>query len=515
MDNKSLLISAITLLYRESQVKGSKDTSRKAALAVLDSIKVADNYNSSIHSDRQTILGLKGVLADMANDPEDSLYDSDVILSGIKIACGPDEHIYKSAEITLTRILDDNQLNIAIVSLRRLIDNHLKEVHIRDLIETAHVQLKNHRDKIKSLPDFMMELSSKLEQMSVQNSGKDPAILTSVSSGNMDSVRSIYKSASEMFSDDGLMVTGYQDVNRMLQGGFRRGELVMINALPHKFKTGFSLNLFRQIAMYNKPWMKDPNKKPLLLRISFEDEAELNSIFLWQGITENLDPKKRVADGRSIAAEEMADRTLTELTRTGYHIEILRVNPGEWTYKHLLNKLMEYEAAGFEIHVCMVDYLMQLPTTGCDRSGAAGTDLRDLFRRVRNYCSPRGITFITPHQMSPDALNLIREGRHSLVKEVAEKGFTSGSRQLHQEIDIEINIHIEEYDDRYYFTLMRGKHRGRPAISQERKYVVLPFSDHRSGILDDINGPNTGVKKVGEKPVPVEQVNNKFDFDSF
>ena len=57
----------------------------------------------------------------------------------------------------------------------------------------------------------------------------------------------------------------------MLQGGFRRGQFSMIAALQHKYKTGFTLSILSQIAMYTKPYMKDSFKKPLLLRISFED----------------------------------------------------------------------------------------------------------------------------------------------------------------------------------------------------------------------------------------------------
>lgn len=46
----------------------------------------------------------------------------------------------------------------------------------------------------------------------------------------------------------------------MLQGGFRRGEFWLIPALQHKFKTGFSLSIFSQIALYNKPYLFDKNK---------------------------------------------------------------------------------------------------------------------------------------------------------------------------------------------------------------------------------------------------------------
>jgi hypothetical protein len=58
----------------------------------------------------------------------------------------------------------------------------------------------------------------------------------------------------------------------MIQGGFRPGETAVIGALQHKYKTGFTLSIFAQIALFNEPKTEDKTKKPLLLRISFEDE---------------------------------------------------------------------------------------------------------------------------------------------------------------------------------------------------------------------------------------------------
>jgi hypothetical protein len=70
----------------------------------------------------------------------------------------------------------------------------------------------------------------------------------------------------------------------MLNGGFRRGEFVCVPALQHKYKTGFSLSLFKQFAIYNKPHMLDSWQKPLILRISFEDDIELNIKFMYQSL---------------------------------------------------------------------------------------------------------------------------------------------------------------------------------------------------------------------------------------
>jgi hypothetical protein len=86
------------------------------------------------------------------------------------------------------------------------------------------------------------------------------------------------------------------------------------------------------------------------------------------------------------------------------------------------------------------------------------------------------------------------------VKEIANKGYYAGSRQIDQEVDLELYIHIEIVNGTSWLTVQRGKHRivgQTPLIDQ---YCVLPFQPV-GGILDDINGPDTTRRKVGGGPI--------------
>ena len=69
-----------------------------------------------------------------------------------------------------------------------------------------------------------------------------------------------------------------------LRGGIRRGEFVTMGALQHKYKTGSTLSMFMQIALHNQPIVtpEEAGKKPLLLRISFEDSLTNNVQFMYQ-----------------------------------------------------------------------------------------------------------------------------------------------------------------------------------------------------------------------------------------
>jgi hypothetical protein len=215
--------------------------------------------------------------------------------------------------------------------------------------------------------------------------------------------------------------------------------------------------------------------------------------------------KKTKEDFEAMSPEEL-DAYITKIAAyvqermrvNGYEIKMLRVNPSEWTYKDLCNKILELEADGYEIHMCMVDYLPMMPTTGC-LQGPTGTDVQDLYRRVRNFCAPRKIAFVTPHQLSTDAKQMIRDGKSDFVKELVGKGYYRGCKQIDQEVDLEIFIHIEKSNNESFLTIQRGKHRIIGQTDHRDLFCVLPFS--KFGILFDVNGADTTRKKVGGGPV--------------
>lgn len=87
----------------------------------------------------------------------------------------------------------------------------------------------------------------------------------------------------------------------------------------------------------------------------------------------------------------------------------------------------------------------------------------------------RGITTITPHQLSSDALQLTRENVEDFVKTVANRGYYDGCRRLGQEPDLEFTAHIVKFKQQSFLTINRGKHRN-TVTSQDDQYLILPFS---------------------------------------
>jgi hypothetical protein len=499
MNNKHLLVNGITLLYRESQVPSITERSSDLVRNIITNIKLPD-IQLSLDPETKIITNLRNTALALCNDPDDHIYEPVEILQRLKLDTEDDVELYEAFEAALTSEMSETSLKRTVTNMRRSIQNHFREDEVRKVLNEATSKLKFKPEDIKDFKSFVGGLISSLEPFQTDALTKDPAIISHVSFDNDESMETVFRDIKKEQDGTSILKTGWQGINRMLRGGFRRGENVLIGALQHKYKTGFTLSLFKHFALYNVPEMIDKTKKPLLLRISFEDEMKNNLQFLYTSLKEN-ETRKAVSETELMDLDEATLRGYVQerMKINGYHIEMLRVDPSRWTYLHICNKILELESEGYEIHVCMLDYLGLVPTTGCV-IGPAGTDMRDLFRRIRNFTSTRKITTISPHQLSTDAKQLIRDGKEDFVKQIAGKGYYAGCKQLDQEVDLELYIHIEIVNGKSWLTVQRGKHRivgQTPLVDQ---FCVLPF-EPIGGILDDINGADTTRLKVGGGPI--------------
>lgn len=495
MDTKLLLVKSITLLYRESQLTQHLDNSIDLVRTVVDGIEIP-KAGVGIQTERDVIINLRHTLVEMLGNPVDYEYDLEILLQTLRMNVNGDDKLYEIIKQGIEHQHSESTLKRTIVNLRRTINNYFREQQILQVLNNARNKFVYDRDKIKDVNQYIAEVIGQLEPLQMMTGLKDPAVLSEIDIGDEGQVSDVFKTINDNSNGAGILKTGWQRLNKMLQGGFRRGEFCTIGALQHKYKTGFTLSLFAQIALFNKPHMIDPNKKPLLLRISFEDDLDLNMQFLYQLLKyEELRTPVYPKDAESI--QEMAAYIRNRLQINNYHIKMMRVDPTQSTYKHICNKIIELEANGYEIHMVMIDYLGMVPTTGCINSGPLGTDVRDMFRRIRNFCGPKKITVITPHQLSTEAKQMVRGGtpEDQFVKEVAERGYWAGSKQLDQEMDLEMHIHLFRHQKETYLSVQRGKHRIPTIVNDEDKYFLLKFPA-KMPIPSDIDEEDSGYSKL-------------------
>lgn len=512
MNNKLILVKSITLLYRESQLPASMERSTALVRNVLSTVKLPE-MSLSLDPESEAISELKKTALSMADNSPDHEYEPTELLQRLKVSCGGDDTLYEALCQGIMGDLQEGSLKRTCLNIKHAFKNYYRDLAVSDIIHKAGVQLKFNRESITDMKQFVAEVCASLEPYQLDANLKDPAIVSHVQFDKVETITEVFKSVQQQANGSSILKVGYQGINRMLQGGFRRGEQVVIGALQHKYKTGFTLSMFKHFALYNTPEMIDPTKKPLLLRISFEDDINNNMRFLYTSLKEN-ETGEAVTDAEleMLSPEEVALYVQQKMRVNGYEIEMLRVDPTKWSYMDICNKVLEYEADGFEVHVLMLDYLYMVPTTGCT-PGPAGHDVRDMFRRMRNFTNPRKITCITPHQLSTDAKQLVREGKTNFVQEIANKGYYAGCKQIDQEVDLELYIHIEIVNGKSWLTVQRGKHRiigQTPLVDQ---YCVLPF-EPIGGIRDDINGPDTTRRKVGGGPIGSTDENPFWEFES-
>lgn len=386
-NGKLLLIRAITLLYRESQLNSPGSNSPETVKDIIEAIKTPETSVGIESSERNIIIGLKALAnAMVVGAGAKQSYVSSDLLQKCRIFVEEDDSLYDSLRDGIEGDMPDEHIRTLTASIRQDLNNFIREQKALEIIREFSKKANFDRDQIESLPNFIADFRSKLETYEVAEKEKDPAIVGVASLSDIDQVAEIFRQAKELNNDNGIMRTGWQAINRMLQGGFRRGEFAVIGALQHNFKTGFTLSLFKHLAMYNKPYMLDEKKKPMLLRISLEDPLSLNFPFLYRNIKENQTYEP--ANVKDSDPVEMANFIVDNLQINGYTVEMLHVNPSSWGYRDLQNYISSKEAEGYEVHLCMVDYLNMLDKRGLDNSGPTGSNIRELFRRIRNFTAP-------------------------------------------------------------------------------------------------------------------------------
>lgn len=447
------------------------------------------------NSEREIIGRLITTIIEMCGNPAGYQYDKDILLQRVKMNCGDDERLYSAIEQGIEDDISESRLIHSINAIKKSIHTHFREQKLDELLNKAHYTFRYKRQNIKDTKQFFSDLIAGIEPLLETTNAKDPALIGEIDFSNKEEVHNVFVDVVDQNNGDTAFITGNQDLNTMMQGGMRRGETIVPLALQHGYKTGFSLGVFHDCAVYNVPKLLDPNRKPLLLRISFEDPLSNNLQFLYQ--KSKYDETNETVDIKSVGIDEMTDYVMRRMTATGFNIKMLFADPTQWTYMNVINKVLEYEAQGYEVQLCMLDYLYKLPTTGCNQSGPIGTDVRDMLRRLRNFFKARKTTFFTPHQLSTEAkrLSRIHSPMETFVKEIADKGYYAGSAQLDQEIDLELYLHIVKHNGEHYLTIQRGKHRLPTVIPESDKYTIFKFPK-KMPIPTDINGVNRGMKKL-------------------
>jgi len=492
MKSLDALLIAIRLLYLEKTIeKENGSNSKELVQNILD---LLDNEKRALNgSNKEMIQNLKEYVRTFVDMFDKTEYEPNLIKQSLLLILENKDLIEELiADITRESTLEEKQQRI--LRLRSLLSSYYGEDKLKKLLNKLTHDINNKRNKITDIEKFRLEALSMLETIKLGNVEKDPNIVTEIDLSDVESSSQIIHELQDEASSGLLLKTGFQAMNRVLDGGIRRGELITITSQQHKYKSGLARSLFMQTMIHNVPKLKDENKKPLMIFISFEDNARLVLKFMFEYLMSSEGKTTKIMD---VSSDDAAAYIKGALEANGWNVKLLVVNPSGWGYKDIFNTVEKYESKGFEVFGLCLDYLSLVPKIGCINNGATGSDTRDLFRRVGNYGRARDMYVITPHQSSSGVKLLLRNGvtDEDLVKEIYGKGYFADSSQLDQEHDVGILGHIAKIDGESYLTLAVDKHRGF-VINQEYAFFSYKFPKNEMPIPPDINGKDMSIKDL-------------------
>lgn len=495
MDSKLLLVKCITIVYLQSLLTDNKNDRIKVVVnKVLDIVKPVEK---SISTDfgHDTITQLRETLVWLVNRGNEPLTQSELKQRFI-LNTQDDTYILNALN---TMFVDDNadeeKIQKDIRSYIYDINSYLDQKAMIEVFKHYYKQAQFNPESI-DWSNIANEVNEALQPFSIkgEKAAAHPSIVNSINFGEVLDIQEALTRSKDELSSLGTIKLPYQGWNRMLgaQRGLRRGEFGVVAALQHNYKSGTLLDAFIGCATLNTPYMRDETKKPLNFRISFENPAEMDIKLIYERMYEQ-ETGIRV-DVETIDIDTASNYIFEKLAVNGYENKLVYIDPSDFNILDLINLLEETMAEGYEIHLLTLDYLPLMSKKYLNQ-GATGEDIRDLYRRTRNFTSKHGIACLTAHQLSSDAKELIRQGANKFLELIANKGYYDGCKRLDQEVDLEIYQHIEKVNGESFLAARRGKHRGvrTPILDQ---FTVYKF-DEIKGLPYDLNTEDQSRRVVG------------------
>ena len=474
----TVFLKCLQLLFRSGENKNSVKELIKSILTIykpLDSFAIAGGEQESTEKLRDYLIE--------SLDEENLVRE--IIIQNLNDILKMSTR--KDLAVDMFKLVEEEDNNAIIRAIESELNNKIYVYKIKRLL-TGYAYDFDKKFKSGTSPDDMLnKIVEELTILTKNNKTKDCAIVNEVDLDNFEATGEVFKTVKETTEADSFKFKlGLRALNKITNNGYKNSEFVIWNALQHNYKSGMLASSLIGIARYNKPVMIDNSKTPLLLYVSLEDDLDILFEFLYRQMY--FTDTKTKADITNTPKEEMARYVKEKLQATGFKVKFIRVDPSDWSYSSFFSLIEKYEKDGFEIKSVILDYLSLIPTVGCIANGAVGSDLRDLYRRVRNFFAKRKCLFISAHQLSPDAQMINRENLTGEVflNRIMGKGFFDGSKKLSQEMDLELYAYKFTQNGKDYLAIGKGKHKGSKVMRSEDKLAIIPFPENLEPIQDDV-----------------------------
>lgn len=475
-----VLMNFIRLLYIESQLAGALGNSASDIKELLQIRKKKVGGQDQLQTDIMSILD-EMISHDFKVPMQETMYRM-----GLEVLFENKPDMINA----VFHIEDVKKLTPEIFSLRKQLIAQLRIVRMQEKLSKANY-LINKTDMDSD--EISEEIDSVVDVLSKNNMNGDgaEAVTESVTMNNKQGLRDLFSKIKDDSDPAGVWKTHLQGVNEMLQGGMRSGQMVFVNGIQHSFKSGLTLTMFISLALLNKPKEHTREGKPTMVWLSMEDDMRkvIGDVYGFLKVWD--DPYCDRIELRNVDIDEATDFVVSRLEETGYDVQFHRVDSSDYSFKKLFDFLTKLEMEGASLRVVGIDYIANIPKTGCSNTGATGADTRELVRRIRNWMQARDILCLSPHQLNTQAKQLLRDGLpgHELVGKVLKNGYTADSSQIDQELDVEIALNPFEIEGKDYLMIGCGKHKLNSVIEDKSKLItIVDFPTNGNKLQPDVLG---------------------------
>ena len=494
MDIKHFLTSCIALLYLSNQASASEFES--ASLIAKETLAVVKQKSLNLDVGSDTITELKNVITWQLNIKD---YDKTLLDAQLKLKLKDDVDSIDSINIILT-VSDEKSLFKRLKGLKTtctLYKNKMELLSVMDSSRFAYRLQPIGSDKEETL---LEELEQKIHLVR-KGGGTNLAYIGGVDFTSRQKIFETLKKGAAEYSLNGILKFGLQGWNNLYgdHQGQRRGETLLLSAMGHSYKSGRLLNSFAEVIEFNKPtYILDSSLKlPPEMRKACAIHITIENNYL--GDTQQLlKYYKEQENGLPFSIVEMSKEemeTHSEYLESklgkegGIHGFIEQYDASTFTYEEYFDCIAKYQALGYEVHFVSLDYAGRMSTKGCVASSGAGSEKRDLMKRLQAHALKHKYAFMTAWQMSSDAQTKLREGEQFLVKAVKELGYYLDCRTVQNEVDMEVYQAFVIVGNKKFITWQRGKHR-KPGNQPEEKMKFCVYETNPVAFVKwDINTP--------------------------
>lgn len=468
MSNLLILVKILTALY---QVKKLNDkTLLNELLDILSTVPVTSS--EVFIQDKKTEDDIRATIDWILEQPDDEPIIKSMLMQRVMDFTANAPELKTSIELGMEDIASEERI-------RQIIYKHIKEIR-RNSTDTNFE--KTFKKTVKefhfgSVKKFKKEDWIKLADLVQEkinedfNEDRQTEVVASVTSEDPKSFESVIGQAKAEASLDGILKMGLQGLNKALEpdGGFRRAKFYLINALTNRGKSFTLGHILASVGLYNKPQLRDKSKIPTVVLDSAEDSLDLIIVRMFKLFC--VAEYGEMKDFMQCSAQEIIDVIVNGFKKNGWCLIINQIEPNKDNFYKFCDRIRRLELKGHEIILYAYDYLAMMELEGMT-GDTKGDKLQMLYRKVRSFTMSRGICFVTPHQLSPEAKKMLRESDDEsevyFGREVAGKSMTETSTKLTNEVDVEITVHVAKTDVKNYWTFSIGKQRGEGCDPKDR-----------------------------------------------